>query len=188
MSPCESFITENTRHKDGITHPVDNLLLSWDDGREDAVEGGIAFVIREVVGAETHATFHDLHLASIFIPIGVTDAFAFVKPLQNVRVMVEAFDGSDQGGGPFILGEVLSNADASASPGKFRVATDLQYQLTLTLREIGELAPRVDIETGNDGVMGQGRGMTQDSGMMLRRSRSLLARSSRIQCLRSGCS
>src|SRR5438105_2111522 len=98
-------------------------------------------VDEEIIRAEPDAPAHRDHLGCGRIVVWLFDEAAFVKALENVRMVIEGADRLFHGGLPIVMREIGPERDASAAPAELGEATDLQDQIALFLAEARKLAP-----------------------------------------------
>ncbi len=114
----------------GVFHAVNDFFIWWAKGCEGSCRCGLGkVVVHEIVGAETDSVLG-------FGAGGMRDGFGFVKPLQDERVRVSGAQRGGKGVGPFALGHIVADGDASGASSVFREATAFEHEVALFLREI----------------------------------------------------
>ncbi len=109
---------------------MDDFFIWRAEGCEGSCGCGAGeVVVYEIVGAETDSVFG--------FGVGrVGNGFRFVKPLEDEWVGVSGAQRGGEGVGPFALGHIVADGDASGAPSVFREATAFEHEVALFLREI----------------------------------------------------
>src|SRR5206468_8485164 len=100
--------------------------------------------------------FHCFYLPGIRVPIVVLKQSAFVKFLEDCRTRLERREGVLDSLFPLCMRQIAPKRDATAAPAERRESADFQKKIAIFLAELRSLAPVVNFQSRNNGVLREG--------------------------------